>query len=83
MEARVPRYFFNVHDGRSEIDTEGTELADQDAARLMGVQLAGEILKDEGYRQMLGDTWHLDVLDGADGVVCRVDVSVSVPIPSG
>ena len=60
MEARVPRYFFNVHDGRCEIDTEGTELADQNAARLMGVQLAGEILKDEGHRQMLGDTWHLE-----------------------
>jgi len=79
----VPRYFFNVHDGRSEIDTEGTELTSHDAAQLTGVQLAGEILKDEARRRKLGGTWRLEVLEEAGVLVCRIDVSISAPITSG
>lgn len=77
MEARVPRYFFNVHDGQSELDVEGSEFDTNDAARLTAVQLAGEILRDEGHRQKLGDAWYVEVLDDAGGLVCSVDVRVS------
>lgn len=32
-EQAVPRYFFDVHDGKVALDTTGTELEDHDAAR--------------------------------------------------
>jgi hypothetical protein len=79
----VPRYFFNVHDGRSELDAEGTELASQDAARLTAVQLTGEILRDEARLRKFGDDWHLEVLDVDDADVCTVDVRISVPVADG
>lgn len=75
----MPRYFFNVHDGRSELDTNGTELTSREAARLMAVQLAGEILRDEAHRQTLGDAWRLEVADEAGEIAWLVEVSVSDP----
>jgi hypothetical protein len=83
MEARVPRYFFNVHDGRSQLDTDGTDLTGRDDARHMAVQLAGEILRDEALRQTVGDAWCLEVLDEAGKSVCRVNVDVSDPSAEG
>lgn len=79
----MPRYFFNVHDGHSEHDTEGTELTGVDAARVLAVQLAGEVLRDDAHRQSRGETWCLEVLSEAGGIVCSVNVSVSVPSPNG
>lgn len=46
--APMPRYFFNVHDGRSAPDREGTELPDTEIARAQAVRLSGEILPDAG-----------------------------------
>ncbi|WP_192707196.1 hypothetical protein [Methylobacterium sp. OAE515] len=76
----MPRYFFNVHDGRSELDAEGTELTSYDAARLAAVQLAGELLRDEAHRRKLGDAWRLEVLNESGTNVCSVDVRVSPPV---
>lgn len=76
----MPRYFFSVHDGRERPDAEGTELTSPDAARLTAVQLAGDILRDEAHYQKLGNAWCLEVLDEAGGIVCNVDVCVSVPV---
>jgi hypothetical protein len=83
MEARVPRYFFNVHDGRSAFDSEGTELASRDAARITAIQFTGEILRDDARLRKFGDDWHLEVLDVAGAKVCTVDVRVSVPVADG
>jgi hypothetical protein len=77
VEARVPRYFFNVRGDGAEIDTEGIDLTSHDAARLAAVQLTGEILIDEAHRLKFGDTWHLEVLDEAGGNVCDVGVRIS------
>ncbi|MFB0491918.1 hypothetical protein ABIE45_004504 [Methylobacterium sp. OAE515] len=79
----MPRYFFNVHDGRSELDTEGTELTSDDAAQFTATQLAGELLRDEAHRRKLGGAWHLEVLNEAGANVCSVDVRVSVPVAGG
>lgn len=79
----MSRYFFNVHDDRSEHDTEGSELTSRDAARLMAVQLAGEILRDEARRQRFSDAWCVEVLDEAGGIVCSINVNISAPITSG
>ena len=48
MESRLARYFFNVKDGRTEIDREGMELPDVHAARSCALQLAGSLLAEGG-----------------------------------
>ncbi|MGE8130901.1 DUF6894 family protein [Methylobacterium sp. NPDC080182] len=83
MEARVPRYFFHVHDGHSEIDLEGLDAASVEAARLMAVQLAAETLREGAHRRMFGDAWYLEVFDETGGMVCSVDVRVTVPVAGG
>ena len=79
----MPRYFFNVRTGHSEPDTEGSELTSPDAARLAAIQLAGEILRDEAHRRKLGDAWCLEASDEAGGIICSVDIRVSVPVAEG
>jgi hypothetical protein len=59
----MPRYFFNIHDGKSIIDEEGTELPNWQAARIEAIGLAGHILKDEAHRIALGEDWRIEVTD--------------------
>lgn len=60
---RMPRFHFNVHDGVSSYDTEGTELPDWQTARIEAIRLAGEILKDDAHRIALGEDWRIEVTD--------------------
>jgi hypothetical protein len=46
----MPRYFFHVMDGVETIDTEGTELAGFDEARVEAIVVSGEMLKDHGRK---------------------------------
>jgi hypothetical protein len=59
----MPRYFFNVHDGRSVRDTEGTVLRDIDAARREAVKTAAAMLSDDAERFWTGEDWSMDVVD--------------------
>ncbi|MGH1572914.1 DUF6894 family protein [Methylobacterium sp. P31] len=59
----MPRFHFHVHDGYSELDTEGTELSDWQAARLEAIRLAGDILKHDAHRIALGEDWRIEVTD--------------------
>ena len=43
----MPRYFFDIHDGGSSRDDEGTECADLDEARLLAIQTLPDIARDE------------------------------------
>ena len=58
------RFFFNIHDGKDLIDTEGTLLADLDQARVEAVKLAGRCIAEMGadFWSHEGD-WVLDVSD--------------------
>jgi hypothetical protein len=56
----MPRYFFNVIDGRDYRDTEGTELPDLSAAEEEAVATVGEIIRDGSFD---GDSWSLEVVD--------------------
>jgi hypothetical protein len=64
----VPRYYFNIRDGKTSLDSEGTELSDLMAARKMAVTVSGEVLR-EGADQSLwsGSPWELWVTDRPDG----------------
>jgi hypothetical protein len=57
----MPRYFFNVTDGKSYPDTEGTELPDLDAARGEAFRTLGDILKNKDTWQ--SGEWQIDIAD--------------------
>jgi hypothetical protein len=57
------RYFFHVRDGRDYIDTEGTELADDDAAKSEAIAASGDMIRDLGRSFWEGNNWEMQVLD--------------------
>ena len=59
----MPRFHFNIHDGVSLIDTEGTELPDWQAARLEAIRRAGEVLQNDAQRVAIGEDWRIEVTD--------------------
>jgi hypothetical protein len=70
----MPGYFFNVHDGRSSPDQEGTELPDIGTARAQAVGFSGEVLRDTGAKYWDHPDWRLDVL-GEGGEPCSRSAS--------
>jgi len=72
----MPRYHFNLHDGVSQPDPDGTELPDLDAAREGAVRLVGELLQD-GYKGIMpGDDWRLEVTDESGLILFRLDFTM-------
>ena len=63
----MPRYFFNVHDGRDYPDDQGTELPDLAAVRAEALRSSGEMLRDsKGAGDFWsGDDWTMNVTDEA------------------
>ena len=59
----MARYFFDVQDGRSIADTEGTDLSGLMAARLEAVALAGRRLLDNPAEFWKADQWSVEVKD--------------------
>ena len=57
------RDFFNVHDGVSTIDPQGTELRDIYEAQSEAVMLSGELLREVGGKFWEGGIWKVDVCD--------------------
>lgn len=56
----MPRYFFSLEDHDSDIDGEGTELANPESARINAVMYLGEYLRD--HPDMIWDGHRLAVL---------------------
>lgn len=72
----MPRYHFNVYDGVSSLDLDGTELPDWQTARIEAIRLAGEILKDDADRIDLGEDWQIEVTDHTGLVLFRMVLHV-------
>lgn len=65
----MPRYYFNIKDGRTTLDNEGTELTDLDAAHKTAVTFSGEILRDGASGSLWsGPPWELWVTDQPGGL---------------
>jgi hypothetical protein len=64
----VPRFYFNIEDGKKIEDHEGTELPDVAAARTESIALAGALLKDAA-RYWDGTDWRMTVTDDTGVVV--------------
>jgi hypothetical protein len=74
----MPRYFFNIHDGKNVIDREGTELADLAEARLSAVELAGRSIADMSDTFWTQDhKWRLEVLDENGKLLFTLNFSTS------
>jgi hypothetical protein len=78
----MARYFFNLNDGRKIIpDLEGTELPDDDSARVHACHVVRELSRNRERRTR---SWRLRVCD-AHGTLCfellfaSVDDSISIP----
>ena len=61
----MQRYFFNVHDVESSVDTEGEELPDDEAAWKHATIFAGGLFKDIDGRFRPGQQWSIEVTDEA------------------
>ncbi|MHC2018008.1 DUF6894 family protein [Methylobacterium sp. CM6247] len=59
----MPRYHFNVYDGKSTLDQEGTELNSIEEARFAAVCLAGRIILENFKHICSSDEWRLEVAD--------------------
>jgi hypothetical protein len=71
----MPRYFFNVHDGKDLPDHRGTELPDREAARREAMFAAGEMLKETGQDFLRDDVWEMHVTDEVGATICRLRFS--------
>ena len=72
----MPRYHFNVHDGRDVPDVDGTELPDLVFARREAIRMAGSLL-EEGARDILPDSeWGMEVTDGTGLILFQLDFNV-------
>lgn len=78
----MPRYFFTIFDGRGYVDTEGTELADLNAAQVYAIQYAGEVILNEAPRIGIHSNWHLEVTDKDGCIILRLDFKVTPPSTS-
>ena len=61
--ADMPRYFFNVYHERAELDDEGEELPDVQAAWHEATVTAGQIIQDLNGKLRPGQNWRLEVTD--------------------
>ena len=77
----MPRYFFNVHDGRAIRDSNGTELAGLDEARVAAVRFAGSILNESASHSWKDHVWHMEVANESGAVLLRFDFSARMSFP--
>jgi hypothetical protein len=62
----MPRFFFVVVDGRNmEVQNDGLELPDRDAAWVEATTACGELLRDLDGKLAPGDQWCMKVQDAA------------------
>jgi len=59
----MPRYFFNVHDGKDIEHTEGTVLLNEAHAREQAVSTAAEMIRSEASVFPPDEVWEMKVTD--------------------
>lgn len=79
----MPRYFFNVFDGYSDLDDTGTEFPDIYTAQSEAIRVSGEIIRDMGARFWNGTQWRLEVTDEQSKVLFVLKFSAEEsPLPT-
>lgn len=70
------RYHFNIYDGISLPDKDGSTLPTWDDARVEAMRIANEVLSDRAHTTALGDNWRLEVTDDYGLILFRIDFAV-------
>jgi len=73
----MPRYFFNTRDGGDEIDDQGLELPDAEAARREAVRFGAGLLSDQPDLVCHGDGLRIEAVD-EDGNLCATVIVLAV-----
>ncbi len=76
----MPRYFFNVIDGKFLVDEEGTECSGMIEVRQQAIAFAGSMLRDEAGKFPSGLEWQMHVTDEAKQTVLKLTFSVEEPL---
>ena len=64
----MPRYFFNMDDGRTAIDNEGSDLPDLKAAQEEALVTTADMMRDGGGPDLWsGKPWRMWVTDQSGG----------------
>jgi hypothetical protein len=72
----MPRYFFHVyHDGLSQLDEEGEELSDRQAAWHEATIMTGKIIQDIDGKLRPGKDWRMEVTDEFAQPLYAINVS--------
>jgi hypothetical protein len=71
----MPRYYFNIRDGRDFPDENGTVLPNAEAARRSAVVAMGEAIKDYSQGFWGHPEWEMHVVDQGGETVCRLRLS--------
>lgn len=70
----MPRYHFNVYDGQTTLDRDGTQLPGPDDARRESIRLASELLRSEVVKTPVSEEWRVEVTDGRGMILFRIDI---------
>ena len=65
----MPRYFFNVFDGKDILDEEGTELTNIYVAQAQAIRMCGELLREMGVKFWDGTEWRMEVSDDKGAIL--------------
>ena len=71
----MPRYHYNIYDGHSSPDMEGTDLPNWQMAQYEAVRLAGAVIADKADRILRGEDWRMEVTDHTGLILFRLDFS--------
>jgi hypothetical protein len=71
----MPRYFFNVYNGLTSPDQDGSELADLATARAEAIQMAGAILSDSAGL-VDGRPWRMEILDEKGKILVTIRLMI-------
>ena len=75
----MPRFHFNVYDGTSEPDVQGTILSSVQQARETAIDMAGAIIHERAQYLKSGLQWHMDVTCPKGLVLYRLDFTITEP----
>lgn len=72
----MPRFYFNVYNGKASIDTAGVDLPDWDSACEVAICYLGSFLKVEAPGLDPSEEWRMEVTDITGLVLFRLDFTV-------
>ncbi|MGU3389978.1 DUF6894 family protein [Sphingomonas sp. M1A8_2b] len=75
----MPRYFFDIDDHKHVSDDDGTDLADDEEARVQAVIFAGDYLSDHPAIVRDGARFRVAVRDGQGHVLLTTVVTIEEP----